>query len=99
MQTARPRQVFQGLGAGVIYYEGHVTSLAERKNDKRQQELCDDMFARVPTRYLQLMIRETHAPENDNADPYTPAFNDKNFDGRGSAVLASHRKPGRMPVE
>jgi hypothetical protein len=38
------------------------------------------MFSRVPTRYLQLMIRETHEPENDNADPYTPAFNDKNFD-------------------
>jgi O-glycosyl hydrolase len=80
VQTTRPRQVFQGLGAGAIYYEGHITSLAERKNDKRQQELYDDMFARVPTRYLQLMIRETHEPENDNADPYTPAFNDKNFD-------------------
>jgi O-glycosyl hydrolase len=80
VQTARPRQVFEGLGAGVIYYEGHVTSLAERKNNKRQQELYDDMFARVPTRYLQLMIRETHEPENDNADPYTPAFDDKHFD-------------------
>jgi O-glycosyl hydrolase len=80
VQTARPRQVFQGLGAGAIFYEGHITSLAERKNNKRQQELYDDMFARVPTRYLQLMIRETHEPENDNADPYTPAFNDKNFD-------------------
>jgi glucuronoarabinoxylan endo-1,4-beta-xylanase len=34
----------------------------------------------VPTRYLQLMIRETHEPQNDNADPYTPAFEEKNFE-------------------
>jgi O-glycosyl hydrolase len=80
VQTARPRQVFEGLGAGAIFYEGHITSLAERKNDKRQQQLYDDMFSRVPTRYLQLMIRETHEPTNDNADPYTPEFDEKNFE-------------------
>jgi O-glycosyl hydrolase len=79
VSTARPRQVFEGLGAGAIFYEGHITSLAERGKDKRQQQLYDDMFARVPTRYLQLMIRETHEPVNDNADPYLPAFDEKNF--------------------
>jgi O-glycosyl hydrolase len=77
VQTARPRQAFEGLGAGVIYYEAHITSLAA--SDKAEQ-LYDDMFARVPTRYLHLMIRETHEPRNDNDDPYTPAFDDKNFE-------------------
>jgi O-glycosyl hydrolase len=74
----RPRQVFQGMGAGAIFYEGHITSLAA--NDKEQQHLYDDMFDRVPTRYLQLMMRETHESQNDDADPWTPAFDDKNFD-------------------
>ena len=80
MQTSRPRQVFDGLGAGAIFYEGHITSLSARKKDELQEKLFDDMFARVPTRYLQLMIREIHEPENDNNDPYTPAFDDKNFE-------------------
>jgi O-glycosyl hydrolase len=79
VQAGRARQVFEGLGAGVIFFEGHVTSLSERKNHKRQEDLYDDMFARVPTRYLQLMIRETHEPTNDNADPWTPAFDEKHF--------------------
>src|SRR5205809_498138 len=72
VQTSKPRQVFDGLGAGAIFYEGHITSLAARNKNERQEQLYDDMFTRVPTRFLQLMIRETHEPENDNADPYTP---------------------------
>ena len=80
VQTAQVRQVFDGLGAGAIFYEGHITSLAARDKNERQQQLYDDMFARVPTRYLQLMIRETHEPQNDNDDPYTPAFDEKNFE-------------------
>src|SRR5262249_45113488 len=80
VQTARPRQVFQGLGAGVIFYEQHITSLAARQKHKSQEELSDDMFSRVSTQYLQLMIREIHEPKNDNNDPWTPAFNDKDFD-------------------
>lgn len=76
----RPRQVFQGMGAGAIFYEGHITSLTARDKHERQQQLYDDMFSRVPTRYLQLMIREVHEPQNDNADPWTPAFDDKNFE-------------------
>jgi O-glycosyl hydrolase len=80
VQTAKPRQVFEGLGAGAIFYEGHITSLAARNKNELQEKLYDDMFAKVPTRYLQLMIRETHEPTNDNNDPYTPAFDDKNFE-------------------
>ena len=80
--TVNPRQVrqeFEGLGCGVIFYEGHVTSLAARQKDKRQRELYDDMFARVPTRYLNLMIRPDHEPQNDNADSWTPEFDEANF--------------------
>ena len=80
VQTAKTRQEFEGLGAGAIFYEGHITSLASRSKNERQEQLYDDMFAKVPTRYLQLMIRETHEPQNDNNDPYTPAFEDKNFE-------------------
>ena len=69
VQTAKVRQVFEGLGAGAIFYEGHITSLAARNKTERQEQLYDDMFTRVPTRYLQLMIRETHEPQNDNDDP------------------------------
>src|SRR5262245_24058714 len=79
VQTAKTRQVFEGLGAGAIFFEGHITSLAERNTAERQQQLYDDMFARVPTRYLQLMIRETHEPQNDNDDPFLPAFDEKDF--------------------
>src|SRR4029450_243804 len=75
----RLRQEFQGLGCGAMFYEGHITSLAARQKDDRQRELYDDMFAKVPTRYLHLMIRPSHEPANDNADPYTPAFDPANF--------------------
>src|SRR6185436_10687500 len=75
----RKRQVFSGLGAGAIFYEGHITSLAARGKQDRQRELYDDMFARTRARYLQLMIRHDHEPANDDADPWTQAFDEKNF--------------------
>src|SRR4051794_20947999 len=79
VQPAKARQEFQGLGCGVQFYEGHVTSLAARKKDDRQRELYDDMFAKVPTRYLHLMIRPDHEPKNDNADPWKAEFNEADF--------------------
>lgn len=98
VQTTRPRQVFEGLGAGAIFYEGHITSLAERNKNELQERLYDDMFTRVPTQYLQLMIREIHEPQNDNADPFTPAFEDKNFEycrhTLHIAKAALKRRPG-----
>ena len=57
MQAAKAKQTFDGLGVGAIFYEGHITSLAARNKNDLQEKLFDDMFARVPTRYLQLMIR------------------------------------------
>ena len=80
VDTTRLRQVYDGLGAGAIFYEGHITSLAARNKDQRQQQLYDDMFGRVAMKYLQLMIRETHEPQNDNADPWTPSFDETHFD-------------------
>ena len=98
VQTAKPKQDFDGLGVGAIFYEGHITSLAARNKNELQEKLYDDMFARVPTRYLQLMIRETHEPENDNKDPYTPAFDAKNFEYCKHTVqiakAALKRQPG-----
>src|SRR5262245_3514172 len=80
VQTSKLRQTFDGLGAGVIFYEQHVTSLDARQKSQRQEELYNDMFARVPTRFLQLMIREIHEPQNDNDDPWNPAFDEKHFE-------------------
>jgi len=79
VDPAKVRREFQGMGCGVMFYEGHVTSLAARQKDQRQQELYDDMFKNVQTRYLNLMIRPDHEPKNDNADPWTPAFDPANF--------------------
>ncbi len=97
VQTGRLRQTFDGLGAGAIFYEGHITSLAARQKDERQEQLYDDMFARVPTRYLQLMIRETHEPQNDNDDPFKPAFDPKNFDYCKHAIEISKAALKRRP--
>jgi O-glycosyl hydrolase len=79
VDPAKLRQEYHGLGCGIMFYEGHVTSLAARQKDQRQRELYDDMFKNVPTRYLNLMIRPNHEPKNDNADPWTPAFDAANF--------------------
>jgi glucuronoarabinoxylan endo-1,4-beta-xylanase len=75
----RLRQEFQGLGCGAIFYEGHITSLAARQKDDRQKELYDDLFAKVPTQFLQLMIRHDHEPQNDDADPWKQSFDPANF--------------------
>jgi O-glycosyl hydrolase len=97
VQTAKPRQVFDGLGAGAIFYEAHITSLAARNRDEEQQKLYDDMFTKVPTRFLQLMIRETHEPQNDNDDPYTPAFDDKNFEYCKHTIQIAREALKRQP--
>ena len=92
------RQEFQGLGCGTMFYEAHVTSLAVNNKNDRQRELYDDMFAKVNTRYLHLMIRATHEPANDNADPWTPAFDPANFaycaHPIAIAKAARERRPG-----
>jgi O-glycosyl hydrolase len=79
VNPSRLRQEFQGLGCGAIFYEGHITSLAARQKNDRQKELYDDLFARVPTQFLQLMIRHDHEPKNDDADPWKQSFDPANF--------------------
>jgi O-glycosyl hydrolase len=71
--------------------------LAARDKAKRQDELYDAMFKAVPTRYLQLMIRETHEPKNDNADPFVPAFDDKDFDYCKHTVAVAKAALARRP--
>ena len=80
VQPSKLRQPYQGLGCGAMFFEGHITSLAARGKDDRQRQLYDDMFAKVNARYLHLMIRPTHEPQNDNVDPWTPAFDPANFE-------------------
>lgn len=73
------RQEFQGMGCGAIFYEAHVTSLGVNGLAAEQERLYDDLFTNVRTDFLQLQIRHDHEPANDNADPYTQAFDPKNF--------------------
>jgi len=79
VDPARVRQEFQGMGCGSIFYSGHITSFSKRGKHKLQREFYDDIFKTVPTRYLHLMIRPDHEPENDNDDPYRPDFSAKAF--------------------
>jgi O-glycosyl hydrolase len=79
VHPSRIRQEFQGMGCGAIFYEGHITSLAARQKNDRQKELYDDLFAKVPTQFLQLMIRHNHEPQNDDADPWKQSFDPANF--------------------
>ena len=80
VDAGRRHQKFDGMGCGVIFYEGHVTSLAARGKLEEQEALYDRMFRDVPTDYLHLMIRHDHEPANDNADPFLPEFKDEWFD-------------------
>ena len=97
VQPSRARQVYDGVGAGAIFYEGHITSLAARNKNERQEQLYDDMFKRVPTHYLQLMIRETHEPQNDNNDPFLPAFDEKNFEYCKHTIAIARAARKRQP--
>jgi O-glycosyl hydrolase len=94
----RLRQEFQGLGCGAIFFEGHITSLAARQKDDRQKQLYDDLFAKVPTQFLQLMIRHDHEPQNDDADPWKQSFDHANFKycehTLAIAKAAKERRPG-----
>lgn len=75
----RPKQEFQGLGCGAIFYEGHITSLATRGNRERQEQLYDAMFRDVRTDFLHVMIRHDHEPQDNHDDPYAPAFDERDF--------------------
>ena len=90
----QPRQQLDGMGCGMIFYQGHVTSLAERGKTELQENLYDAIFKDVPTDFLNLMIRSDHEPENDNSDPYSPEYDSKDFDSprRTAAICMAARK-------
>lgn len=94
VQPQQVRQEFQGMGCGAIFYEGHITSLAARGRTNEQERLYEDLFGRVRTDYLHLMIRPDHEPANDNADPFVPSFPDKDFAycGHDLQIAAAARK-------
>ena len=75
----RPRQRFDGMGCGAIFFEAHITSLAARGRHEEQKNLYDAMFRDVRTDFLQLMIRHDHEPVNDNADPGKMEFKREHF--------------------
>ena len=97
VQPSKVRQEFQGLGCGAMFYEGHISSLAARQKDDRQRALYDDMFGKVNTRYLHLMIRATHEPANDNADPWAPAFDPASFKYCEHPIAIAKAAPERRP--
>jgi O-glycosyl hydrolase len=99
--TVAPQQRLQtldGMGCGAIFYEGHITSLAARGKAAAQEQLYDDMFAKVRTDFLHLMIRHDHEPQNDNADPYDPQFKDEWFAYAKKTVAICAAAKQRQPA-
>jgi O-glycosyl hydrolase len=94
----QPRQTIEGMGGGAIFYEAHATSLAARGKAERQQQLYDDMFAKVRTDFLHLMIRHDHEPQNDNADPYLPEFEPAWFDYTKHTIAICEAAKKRQPA-
>ena len=97
VNPAKTRQTLQGMGCGAIFYEGHVTSLAARDKKERQEQLYDEMFSKVRTDFLHLMIRHDHEPQNDNADPYQPSFKPEWFDYAKSTIAICEAAKRRQP--
>ncbi len=91
------RQEFQGMGCGAIFYEAHITSLGGGGKKAEQEQLYDDLFAKVRTGFLQLMIRHDAEPQNDNADPYTQAFAPGAFDWCSHSLEISAAAKKRNP--
>lgn len=79
VDPAALHQEFQGMGCGAIFYEAHITCLGAAGRTNEQEQLYDTMFRDVNMDLLQLFIRHDHEPQNDNNDPYDPAFDEKNF--------------------
>src|SRR5436190_22238191 len=77
VNARKTAQTIQGMGCGAIFYEGHITSLAERQRNTDQEALYDAMYRDVRKDFLHLMIRHDHEPLNDNSDLWTQAFTDE----------------------
>ena len=97
IQPARLRQEFQGLGCGVQFYAGHITSFAARHKDELQRKLYDDMFAKVPTRYLHIGIPADLGPQTDRADPNVAALDPANFKSCAPLIEIAKAATARLP--
>lgn len=97
LSPSKGRQEFQGLGAGAMFYEGHLTSLAARQKEDEQKTLYDAMFSNAKNQFLHVMIRETHEPENDNDDPRVPAFSPEPFKYCEHAIAIAKAARERSP--
>jgi O-glycosyl hydrolase len=97
IQPTRLRQEFQGLGCGVQFYAGHITSLAARQKDNLQRKLYDDMFAKVPTRYLHIGIPADLGPQNDHADPSAVAQDPASFKNCVPLIEIAKAAKARLP--
>jgi O-glycosyl hydrolase len=97
IQPTRLRQEFQGLGCGVQFYAGHITSLAARQKNDRQQKLYDDMFAKVPTRYLHIGIPADLGPQNDHSESNAAAIDPANFKSCAALIEIAKAAKARRP--
>lgn len=97
VHPGQTRQEFQGMGCGAIFYEAHITSLGER-NPQLQERLYDDMFSKVRTDILELMIRWDHEPRIDNDDPYKLEFKDEWFDYTKHTLAICEAAKKRQPA-
>ncbi len=97
IQPARLRQEFQGLGCGVQFYAGHITSFAARHKDDLQRKLYNDMFAKVPTRYLHLGIPADLGPQTDHADANAAAPDPANFKSCAPLIEIAKAAKARRP--
>jgi|GEM_PF-1147405 len=97
VQPSRLRQEFDGLGCGVQFYAGHITSFAARHKDDLQRKLYDDMFAKVPTRYLHIGIPPDLGPQTDHADGTLAAQDPANFKSCASLIDIAKAAKARLP--
>lgn len=93
----RPRQRYDGMGCGAIFFEAHITSLAARGRHEEQKALYDAMFRDVRTDFLQMMIRHDHEPVNDNADPGKMEFKREHFGYLDHTIAICREARARRP--
>ena len=97
VDTNQPEQTFDGMGCGSIFYSGHLTSLAKRGKNDLQNELYDDLFKEIPTKFLHVMIRPAFEPVNDNDDPYKLEFPPEAFEKNADALEVYREARKRRP--
>ena len=91
------KQTFDGMGCGSIFYSGHLNSLGKRDKPDLQSQLYDDLFTKIPTQFLHVMIRPSFEPVNDNDDPHTLDFSPEAFKKNADALDVYREARKRRP--